>query len=37
MSAIERLRTNIVSVYMGNSQVVDRMITCLLARGHALI
>ena len=37
MSVIERLRANIVSVYMGNTQVVDRMITCLLARGHALI
>ena len=37
MNVIERLRANIVSVYMGNAQVVDRMITCLLARGHALI
>ncbi|MCH2144134.1 MAG: MoxR family ATPase [Phycisphaerales bacterium] len=37
MSAIERLRDNIISVYMGNTQAVDRIITCLLARGHALI
>lgn len=37
MSAIERLRANIVSVYMGNTLAVDRVLTCLLARGHALI
>lgn len=37
MNAIERLRTNIVSVYMGNTQAVDRVMTCLLSRGHALI
>lgn len=37
MTAIERLRDNIISVYMGNTQAVDRIITCLLARGHALI
>lgn len=37
MSAIERLRANIVSVYMGNTLAVDRILTCLLARGHALI
>ena len=37
MSVIERLRENITSVYMGNAQAVDRIITCLLARGHALI
>ncbi|MDI9402284.1 MAG: AAA family ATPase [Limnohabitans sp.] len=34
---IEALRSNIVSVYMGNAQAVDRLIICLLARGHALI
>ena len=34
---IEALRSNIVSVYMGNQQAVDRLIVCLLARGHALI
>jgi MoxR-like ATPase len=37
MNAIERLRANIVSVYMGNTQAVDRIMTCLLSRGHALI
>ena len=37
MSAIDRLRENVTSVFMGNAQVVDRMITCLLARGHTLI
>ena len=34
---IEALRANIVSVYMGNVQAVDRLIVCLLARGHVLI
>ena len=34
---IQALRENIVSVYMGNVQAVDRLIVCLLARGHALI
>ena len=37
MNAIDRLRENVTSVFMGNAQVVDRMITCLLARGHTLI
>ena len=37
MSAIDRLRENVISVYLGNIQAVDRVITCLLARGHALI
>ena len=37
MHDIERLRNNIMSVYMGNAQAVDRLITCLLARGHVLI
>ncbi|MCA9291622.1 MAG: AAA family ATPase [Phycisphaerales bacterium] len=35
--AIERLRQNIMSVYMGNGAAVDRIIVCLLARGHVLI
>jgi MoxR-like ATPase len=35
--AIERLRANITSVYMGNTAAVDRVIVCLLARGHLLI
>jgi MoxR-like ATPase len=35
--AIQRLRDNITSVYMGNIAAVDRIIVCLLARGHVLI
>ena len=35
--AIDRLRPNITSVYMGNAAAVDRVIVCLLARGHLLI
>jgi MoxR-like ATPase len=34
---IERLRQNITSVYMGNTAAVDRVMVCLLARGHLLI
>ncbi len=34
---LERLRANISSVYMGNSTAVDRVIACVLARGHILI
>jgi MoxR-like ATPase len=34
---IERLRANITSVYMGNTAAVERVIVCLLARGHLLI
>ncbi len=34
---IQRLRDNITSVYMGNTAAVDRIIACLLARGHVLI
>ena len=37
MSSIQRLRENITSVYMGNAAAVDRIIACLLARGHVLI
>ena len=37
MSSIDQLRENITSVFMGNLQAVDRLITCLLARGHVLI
>ncbi|MFK7960541.1 MAG: AAA family ATPase [Phycisphaerales bacterium] len=36
-SSIQRLRDSIVSVYMGNASAVDRVIVCLLARGHVLI
>ena len=34
---LQRLRQNITSVYMGNSTAVDRLLVCLLARGHILI
>jgi MoxR-like ATPase len=34
---IQRLRENITAVYMGNTAAVDRVIACLLARGHVLI
>jgi len=37
IEAVERLRTNITSVYMGNTAAVDRVIVCVLARGHLLI
>ncbi len=35
--AIDRLRPNITSVYMGNTAAVDRVLICVLARGHILI
>ena len=34
---LDALRQNIVSVYMGNTHAVDRLLVCLLARGHELI
>ncbi len=37
LEAISRLRRNMASVYMGNTAAVDRVIICLLARGHILI
>lgn len=37
LESIDRLRRSITSVYMGNAQAVDRLIVCLLARGHVLI
>ena len=37
MESLDRLRENIKSVYMGNTAAVDRVIVCLLARGHVLI
>jgi MoxR-like ATPase len=37
LESISRLRANIASVYMGNLQALDRVIMCLLARGHLLI
>jgi MoxR-like ATPase len=35
--SIDRLRDNIIAVYMGNARAVDRLLVCLLSRGHALI
>ncbi len=35
--ALDQLRQNITSVYMGNAHAVDRLIVCLMARGHVLI
>ncbi|MSR44588.1 MAG: AAA family ATPase [Phycisphaerales bacterium] len=34
---IQALKRSIASVYMGNGDAIDRMIVCLLARGHVLI
>jgi len=34
---LRHLRTNISSVFLGNGDAVDRLLACLLARGHALI
>ncbi len=34
---VQKLRENITAVYMGNAAAVDRIIVCLLARGHVLI
>ncbi len=35
--ALKRLRENITSVFLGNGVAVDRVLACLLARGHLLI
>lgn len=37
MDKIAALRANIASVYLGNGRAIDRLIICLLARGHVLI
>lgn len=34
---LQQLRDAIASVYMGNARAVDRLLACLLARGHALV
>ena len=34
---LERLRANIQRVFLGNQQAVDKLLVCLLARGHVLI
>jgi MoxR-like ATPase len=36
-ATLQRLRDSVASVYMGNARAVDRLLTCLLARGHALV
>ncbi len=35
--AIARLRENVAGVFIGNPQAIDRVLACLLARGHVLI
>lgn len=37
LEAINRLRDNIRKAFFGHDDAVDRVITCLLARGHVLI
>ena len=37
MQQLERLRNNIQRVFLGNQTAVEKLIVCLLARGHALI
>ena len=37
MQSIERLRANIQTCFLGNRQAIDKLIICLLARGHMLI
>lgn len=37
MQSIERLRANIQTCFLGNRQAIDKLVVCLLARGHMLI
>ncbi len=37
MQRLARLRANIQSCFLGNQQAIDKIIVCLLARGHVLI
>ncbi|MEM9883346.1 MAG: MoxR family ATPase [Planctomycetota bacterium] len=37
MPRLERLRANIQSCFLGNQAAIDRVIVCLLAKGHVLI
>jgi len=37
MQRLELLRANIQKVYLGNQSAVEKLIICLLARGHVLI
>jgi MoxR-like ATPase len=36
-TSIDKLRQNICAVYLGNPDAVDRLICCLIAKGHVLI
>jgi MoxR-like ATPase len=37
VTKLQGLRRNIAAVYMGNTAAIDRVVVCLLARGHMLI
>ena len=37
MQQLEQLRANIQRCYLGNAAAIDKLIVCLLARGHMLI
>lgn len=37
LDALPRLRSAIASVYLGNTGAIDKLLCCLLARGHCLI
>ncbi len=37
LDALQRLRDNIASVYLGDAAAIDHVLCCLLARGHVLI
>jgi len=37
MHRLQKLRENIARVYMGHPEAIDRVIVCLVARGHVLI
>ncbi|MEW5248577.1 AAA family ATPase [Microbulbifer sp. 2201CG32-9] len=37
LTAVQRLRTEIGKVIVGQQEVVDQLLICLLARGHALL
>lgn len=37
MQSLDRLRDNIRRCFLGNQQAIDRLVICLMARGHMLI
>ncbi len=37
LDSLQRLRSSIASVYLGDPAVIENILCCLLARGHALI